>query len=35
MLRQSSPVVVFEIDTQASMVKAPVGLRSGLAAISI
>src|SRR6185295_14648682 len=34
MLRQSSAVVLFEIATQASMVKAPVGLRSELAVLT-
>src|SRR5215203_399474 len=35
MLRQSSPVVLFETETQASNVKAPVGLRVALAGTSI
>src|SRR5689334_5019363 len=35
MLRQSSPVVLFETETQASNVKALVGLSTGLAGTSI
>lgn len=33
MLRQSSETVLFEMATQASMVKAPVGLSAGLEGI--